>query len=161
MSPQIRSQNFLPIAQFLRLFGPFVLAVRQASVPDRKNERAEQAQKLCDRQKVLASDLRRHRVEKTMFSELDQARDRRLEKATKARTTAEASMEATRARLEEVRDAHAASMKRRDACFSAAGRLRDVGSLIERTRDSACRRRARALACVEINRCVGRTTILH
>ena len=120
--------------------------VRNARLTDRKNERAEQAQKLCDRQKVLASDLRRHRVEKTMFSELDQARDKRLEKATKARTTAEASMEATRARLAEVRDVHAASMKRRDACVSAAGRLRDVGSLIQRTRDSACRRRARALA---------------
>ena len=64
--------------------------VRNARLTDRKNERAEQAQKLCDRQKVLASDLRRHRVEKTMFSELDQARDKRLEKATKARTTAEA-----------------------------------------------------------------------
>ena len=50
------------------------------------------------------------------------------------------------AELAEVRDAHAASMKRRDACVSAAGRLRDVGSLIQRTRDSACRRRARALA---------------
>ena len=99
-------------------------------------------------------------MEKTMFAELDQARDRRLEKATKARTTAEASMEATRARLAEVRDAHAASMKRRDACVSAAGRLRDVGGLIQRTRDAACRRRARALACVEINQCVGRT-ILH
>ena len=120
--------------------------VRNARLTDRKNERAEHAQKLCDRQKALASDLRRHRVEKTMFAELDQARDKRLEKATKARTTAEASMEASRARLAEVRDAHAASMKRRDACVSAAGRLRDVGSLIERTRDSACRRRARALA---------------
>jgi len=120
--------------------------VRNARLTDRKNERAEQAQKLCDRQKVLASDLRRHRVEKTMFAELDQARDKRLEKAMKARTTAEAAMEASRARLAEVRDAHAASMKRRDACVSAAGRLRDVGSLIQRTRDSACRRRARALA---------------
>jgi hypothetical protein len=120
--------------------------VRNARLTDRKNERAEHAQKLCDRQKALASDLRRHRVEKTMFAELDQARDKRLEKATKARTTAEASMEATRARLAEVRDAHAASMKRRDACVSAAGRLRDVCSLIQRTRDSACRRRARALA---------------
>ena len=120
--------------------------VRNARLTDRKNERAEHAQKLCDRQKVLASDLRRHRVEKTMFAELDQARDRRLEKATKARTTAEAAMEASRARLAEVRDAHAASMKRRDACVSAAGRLRDVGSSIQRTRDSACRRRARALA---------------
>ena len=69
--------------------------VRSARLTDRKNERAEQAQKLCDRQKVLASDLRRHRVEKTMFAELDQARDKRLEKATRARTTAEASMEAT------------------------------------------------------------------
>jgi hypothetical protein len=134
--------------------------VRNARLTDRKNERAEQAQKLCDRQKVLASDLRRHRVEKTMFAELDQVRDKRLEKATKARTTAEAAMEASRARLAEVRDAHAASMKRRDACVSAAGRLRDVGSQIQRTRDSACRRRARALACVEINQCVGRT-ILH
>ena len=55
-------------------------------------------------------------------------------------------MEASRARLAEVRDAHAASMKRRDACVAAAGRLHDVGSLIQRTRDSACRRRARALA---------------
>ena len=120
--------------------------VRNARLTDRKNERAEHAQKLCDRQKVFASDLRRHSVEKTMFSELDQARDKRLEKATKARTTAEASMEATRARLAEVRETHAASMKRRDACVSAAGRLRDVGGLIQRTRDSACRRRARALA---------------
>ena len=85
-------------------------------------------------------------MEKTMFAELDQVRDKRLEKATKARTTAEASMEASRARLAEVRETHAASMKRRDACVSAAGRLRDVGSLIQRTRDSACRRRARALA---------------
>mmetsp|Transcript_23061 Transcript_23061/g.68920 ORF Transcript_23061/g.68920 Transcript_23061/m.68920 type:complete len:532 (+) Transcript_23061:162-1757(+) len=120
--------------------------VRNARLTDRKNERAEQAQKLCDRQKALASDLRRHRVEKTMFSELDQARDKRLEKASKARLNAEAAMEASRARLAEGRDAHAASMKRRDACVSAAGRLRDVGSLIQRTRDSACRRRARALA---------------
>lgn len=38
--------------------------VRNARLTDRKNERAEHAQKLCDRQKVLASDLRRHRVEK-------------------------------------------------------------------------------------------------
>ena len=81
-----------------------------------------------------------------MFSELDQARDKRLEKASKARLNAEAAMEASRARLAEVRDAHAASMKRRDACVAAAGRLRDVGGLIQRTRDSACRRRARALA---------------
>ena len=120
--------------------------VRNARLTDRKNERAEHAQKLCDRQKVLASDLRRHRVEKTMFSELDEARNKRLEKATKARTTAEAAMEASRARLAEVRDAHSASRMKRDACVSAAGRLRDVGGLIQRTRDSACRRRARALA---------------
>ena len=42
--------------------------VRNARLTDRKNERAEHAQKLCDRQKALASDLRRHRVEKTMSS---------------------------------------------------------------------------------------------
>ena len=33
-------------------------------------------------------------MEKTMFSELDQARDKRLEKASKARLNAEAAMEA-------------------------------------------------------------------
>ena len=122
---------------------------RNARLTDRKIERASQARTLITQQRTLALSLRQTTVEKSIETDMNIARDKRLEKASRKRADAEAETTKQQALLTEVTEAHAAAKLQRDACVDTAQKLRDVDGSLRRTRDSAVRRRTRAIKLAE------------
>ena len=122
---------------------------RNARLTDRKIERASQARSLITQQRTLALALRQTTVEQSIETDMNIARDKRLEKASRKRADAEAEPATQQARLTEVTEAHAAAKLQRDACVATANQLCDVDGSLRRTRDSAVRRRTRAIKLAE------------